>query len=239
MSRQRSVSMDEFFQQLNQFPDDLTGLQSMVQALVAIVLSFVLSLLIVYTYRATHIGTSYSQAFAQTLTLMCVVTAVIMLIIGSNIARAFSLVGALSIIRFRSAVKDPRDVGFIFLAMAVGMAVGTRFYLVAITFAITVCGISFLLKFFDVGSKKTSEALLHLVVKTDTDHEQLLKEPFFVHLRSQSLLTIESVDDRTQELVYSIQPKSKMTESAFVDELSKMPGIEHVRFIPGLQNINV
>lgn len=231
--------MDEFLQQLKQFPDDLTGLQSMVQASVAIVLSFLLSLLVVYTYRATHIGTSYSQAFAQTLTLMCVVTAVIMLIIGSNIARAFSLVGALSIIRFRSAVKDPRDVGFIFLAMAVGMAVGTRFYLLSIVFALLVCGINFLLYTFDVGAKKISEALLHLVVKTENDHEHLLKEPFFVHLRSHSLLTVESIDEETQELVYSIQPKGKMDEIAFVDQLKKTAGIENVRFIPGLQNINI
>jgi uncharacterized membrane protein YhiD involved in acid resistance len=59
------------------------------------------------------------------------VVALVMLIVGSNIARAFSLVGALSIIRFRNAVKESRDVGFIFLTMAIGMAVGTRFYLLA------------------------------------------------------------------------------------------------------------
>ena len=64
--------------------------------------------------------------------MMGTVVSLIMLIIGSNVARAFALVGALSIIRFRNAMKETRDVGFIFLVMAMGMAVGTRFYLLAI-----------------------------------------------------------------------------------------------------------
>ena len=97
-----------------------------------IVLSFVLTMMIAFVYRATHRGTSYSQSFVQTLIILSMVVGVVMLIIGSNIARAFTLVGALSIVRFRNAVKETRDVGFIFFAMAIGMACGTRFYLLAI-----------------------------------------------------------------------------------------------------------
>ena len=74
---------------------------------VAALLTFVLG----SVYRYTHRGTSYSQSFLVTLFLMAVATSVVMMIIGSNIARAFSLVGALSIIRFRTAVKDSRDTG--------------------------------------------------------------------------------------------------------------------------------
>jgi len=77
---------------------------------VAALLCFVLANI----YRQTHRGTSYSQSFIVTLFMMSVATAVVMMIIGSNIARAFSLVGALSIIRFRTAVKDSRDTGYLF-----------------------------------------------------------------------------------------------------------------------------
>ena len=87
------------------------------------VLSFVLSLVIGYIYQITYRGSSYSQAYVHTLVIMSMVVAVIMLVIGSNIARAFSLVGALSIIRFRNAMKETRDVGFIFFAMAIGFGV--------------------------------------------------------------------------------------------------------------------
>ena len=79
-------------------------------------------------YRLTHRGISYSQSYVQTLVMMGMVVSLIMLVVGSNIARAFALVGALSIIRFRNAIKETRDVGFIFFAMAIGMATGTRFY---------------------------------------------------------------------------------------------------------------
>ena len=69
---------------------------------------------------------------------MGMVVSIIMLIVGANIARAFSLVGALSIIRFRNAIKETRDVGFVFFAMAIGMATGTKFYLLAIVAAVII-----------------------------------------------------------------------------------------------------
>ena len=104
-------------------------------------------------YRFTHRGTSYSQSFAQTLVLMGMVTALIMSIIGSNIARAFSLVGALSVIRFRNALKETRDVGFMFLAMAVGMACGTRFYMLAIASGATLAAVLVLMFKLDLFAK--------------------------------------------------------------------------------------
>ncbi|HRV96542.1 MAG TPA: DUF4956 domain-containing protein, partial [Anaerolineae bacterium] len=104
----------------------------------SIIISFLLALIIAYVYKITYKGVSYTQSYVHTLIMMTMVVAVIMLIIGSNIARAFSLVGALSIIRFRNAVKDTRDVGYIFFAMAVGMAAGTRFYLVAVMTTLTI-----------------------------------------------------------------------------------------------------
>ena len=94
-------------------------------------LSFVLCAVVGFVYRVTHRGISYSQTYVQTLVFMGMVVSLVMLVVGSNIARAFALVGALSIIRFRNAIKETRDVGFIFLAMAIGMATGTRFYILA------------------------------------------------------------------------------------------------------------
>ena len=99
--------------------------------LIVLSLSFILNMVIAVVYQKTHKGVSYSQSYVHTLVMMGVTISAIMLIIGSNIARAFTLVGALSIVRFRNAIKETRDVGFIFLTMAVGMACGTRFYLTA------------------------------------------------------------------------------------------------------------
>src|SRR5688572_33406683 len=123
--------MDELISEMERFKD-ATSVFTLTDVAIVLSLSFTLSIIFASVYRFTHRGTSYSQSFAQTLVMMGMVTALIMLIIGSNIARAFSLVGALSVIRFRNALKETRDVGFMFLTMAVGMACGTRFYMLAI-----------------------------------------------------------------------------------------------------------
>jgi hypothetical protein len=125
---------------------------------VATALCFVLA----FTYRQTHRGTSYSQSFLITLFLMGIVTSIVMMIIGSNIARAFSLVGALSIIRFRTAVKDPRDTGFLFAAVIVGMGCGTAFYMPVIGMTIFVSLLILLLYHFDYGVKRRLESILRI-----------------------------------------------------------------------------
>ena len=91
------------------FPPGGADLFSATDLLLAMVTAALLSFVLSAVYRHTHRGTSYSQSLLVTMVLMAVATSVVMLIIGSNIARAFSLVGALSIIRFRTAVKDPKD----------------------------------------------------------------------------------------------------------------------------------
>src|SRR5690606_18277070 len=125
--------MDELLKELER-SGNLTTNITFIDVAIALGLSFVLCLVIAWVYRYTHKGVSYSQQYVHTLVLMGTIVSLIMLIIGSNVARAFALVGALSIIRFRNAMKETRDVGFIFMAMAIGMAIGTRFFLLG-TFA--------------------------------------------------------------------------------------------------------
>lgn len=120
---------------------DTTEVFTIYDVILTIVLSFVLALLIGYVYQQTHRGVAYSQSYVQTVVLMAMVVGIIMLVIGSNIARAFTLVGALSIVRFRNAVKETRDVGYIFFAMAIGMACGTRFYLLAVIATVAICAL--------------------------------------------------------------------------------------------------
>ena len=88
-------------------------------------LALALGLLASVVYRATHKGLSYSQSFTLTIVFVTLVVAVIMMVIGSSLARAFALVGALSIIRFRTVVKDTKDTAYVFYGLALGMAAGT------------------------------------------------------------------------------------------------------------------
>lgn len=117
---------------MNPLNQNSTGVFSVTDVVIILLLSFALCSIIGWVYQITHRGASYTQSFVQTLVLNGMIVAIIMLVIGSDIARAFALVGSFSIIRFRNAVKETRDVGFIFLAIAVGMAIGTKFYLLAV-----------------------------------------------------------------------------------------------------------
>ena len=93
--------------------------------------AFVLGVFIVNIYQLTHTKIP-QKSFTDTLIILCMLISVVMVILGDSIARAFSLVGALSIIRFRTAVQDPRDIGFVCYALVVGMAVGVGNLSVAI-----------------------------------------------------------------------------------------------------------
>jgi uncharacterized membrane protein YhiD involved in acid resistance len=128
---------------------------------VASLLVFVLS----SVYRYTHRGTSYAQSFIITMFLMAVSTSVVMMVIGSNIARAFSLVGALSIIRFRTAMKDARDTGYLFTAMIAGMACGTDFYMAAIMLTAFVSVLMLILYASDYGLKQKLESVIRVTYR--------------------------------------------------------------------------
>jgi uncharacterized membrane protein YhiD involved in acid resistance len=215
------------------------GTVTLAHTAAAVLLSFALSLVMAYVYRVTHSGTSYSQSYVHTLVIMTVVVSLIMIIIGSNIARAFSLVGALSIIRFRSAIKETRDVAFIFMAMAIGMACGTRFYDIAILFTALMAGIVFFLTKLEIGAKPSAEALLKVTAAKDFDHESSLRDAFYEHLDSFSLLAVETAGDDQNEIVYTVQLKRTATEGSLLDRIRELEGCERASVVTGYQNLNV
>lgn len=102
------------------------------QVATALAVAFICGFAISTLYRWTYRGSSYSPGFVRSMIFMAMITAVVMLAIGNNLARAFGLVGAMSIIRFRTAVKDPQDIVFIFFALAAGLAAGVGMHMVAI-----------------------------------------------------------------------------------------------------------
>ena len=105
---------------------------SMGDMLVAILLSFALSLFIVFIYRITYAGVSFSAGFAGCIIMLIMVTTVVILVISSNMVLSLGMVGALSIVRFRTAIKEPTDTGFLFWAIATGIICGAGYVTIAI-----------------------------------------------------------------------------------------------------------
>ena len=230
--------MDEFLKETLRDTGSLAGTFTEWDVLAALLLSFFLSLAIAWVYKHTHRGLSYSVSFVHTLVIMAVTVSVIMLIIGSNLARAFALVGALSIIRFRTAVKDPRDVAFIFVAMAVGMACGVRLPLVAVIFVLTIAPMIWFLHRFDIGAMKTAEVLVKLVVTADGD-QGALRDLLRRETRDETLLSVEPLEDGAAlELTFSVQPREGGPEE-LVRALQSAPGVRRVTLLTGAQNVRV
>ena len=205
-----------------------------------IVMSFVLALVVAQTYKVTYRGANYSQSYVHTLVLMSMVVAVIMLIIGSNIARAFTLVGALSIIRFRNAVKDTRDVGFIFFAMAVGMACGTRFYLIGVVATLVISALIWAMVRFNFFAQETARQLLKVRVPADMAYASLLAPLFDEYVRRYDLVAMETVQAGTlTELVYSIELKSPAAAQAFLNAIAARNDNNKVVLVTGQQEVDL
>jgi uncharacterized membrane protein YhiD involved in acid resistance len=219
---------------------DTTEVFTAYDVLLTIVLSFVLSLLIGLVYRQTHRGVAYSQSYVQTVVLMAMVVGVIMLVIGSNIARAFTLVGALSIVRFRNAVKETRDVGYIFFAMAVGMACGTRFYLLAVVATVAICAILWAMDRFNFFAKGAASQLLKIRLPTDVPYATLFEALFARYLHRYELVAMESVQAGTLlELVYSVEMRQGSDVQAFLRELAALNDNNKVVLVTGQQEVDL
>lgn len=205
-----------------------------------IALSFVLAVIIGLNYRATHRGVAYSQSYVQTLVLMAMVVGIIMLVIGSNIARAFTLVGALSIVRFRNAIKETRDVGYIFFAMAIGMACGTRFYLLAAVSTGVIVGLLWAMDRFNFFAKDAAVQLLKIRLPSDMPYATLFDAVFARFLNRYDLVAMETVQAGTLlELVYSVELKRNADVQELLRALAELNANNKVVLVAGQQEIDL
>ena len=213
---------------------DLTSEFTVMDVVLVLCISFALSAFIGWIYRITHQGTSYTQSFIFTLVMDGMVVALVMMVVGSNIARAFSLIGALSIIRFRNAVKETRDVGFIFFTMAIGMAVGTRFYLLAVIGTVVISLVVLLMTRFDWYAREMNNQILRILVPDGEPFEVLFDRPFLKYTSTSELISVDSVYNGTMtELTYSIGMKKSDMIEAFISEIKNLNSGNKVTLIAG------
>lgn len=114
-------------------------------AILSLVISFVLGLVIYFVYKMTFRGVVFSSTFAMSLVLMCVITTVIIVTISSNVVLSLGMVGALSIVRFRSAIKDPIDIMYLFWAISAGIVIGAKQYIFAVIASVLIAVFCFVM----------------------------------------------------------------------------------------------
>ena len=222
------------------FTQDLTGEFSFMDVALALLLSFALSVFIGWIYKITHRGTSYTQSFVFTLVINGMVVALVMMIVGSNIARAFSLVGALSIIRFRNALKETRDVGFIFLTMAVGMAVGTKFYLLAVVAAVVIGLVIVLMMRLNWFAREMTNQILRVQLPNNFPFDSLFDSAFLKYTSASELISVESAHGGLlTELTYSVGMKNPNQVQPFLAEIRNLNGNNKVSLIAGYNSTDL
>ncbi|MNM35921.1 DUF4956 domain-containing protein [Clostridium intestinale] len=193
---------------------------SLVTALLIIGASFILGGVISTTYMKTSSKKLYSQNFALTMVLLPAVVAIIILLIGSNVARAFSLAGAFSIIRFRSAPGDPKDISYVLFAMAAGLATGAGFIGYAILFTAILCALMFILSLINFGNKNVSEKLLKISIPEDLDYEGAFDDVFEKFTTGYELKKVKTTNlGSLFELVYTVTMDKTVSQKKFLDEL--------------------
>ena len=193
-----------------------------------LLLSFALGIFIVNIYQWTHSGIP-QKSFTDTLIILCILISVVMVIIGDSIARAFSLVGALSIIRFRTAIQDPRDIGFVFYALAIGMAVGAKNPSVAILATFLIGIIILAIYHWHQRFGNDNEFSLEFCLPPDRNAETIYRPIFNKHLVYENLLEKRIKKSQLVELTFRIKLANPQEWLTFFNELSGIENVTEVR----------
>ena len=206
-----------------------------------LIISFFYGLLISYVYKKTHKGMSYSQSFMITNIFLCVIVCMVIMVIGNSISRAFALVGALSIIRFRTVIKDTKDIVYIFWSLAAGMACGTGSYFLALASAVLITIIAYILFRTNYGSIYKSEFILQFRYSKLDENEKVASylKKLSEFCTTHNLLNSEpSGDKKSLKLTYDIVLKEEMDSNKFVLEISNCSGVNETSIVAAQNDID-
>ena len=143
---------------------------TLANALIVIGASIVLGFIISLAYMYTHKKEGYAPGFTLTLIMLPVIISIIILLVGNNVARAFSLAGAFSIIRFRSAPGDPKDIAYVFFTLAVGLSCGMGYVGYGFIVTVILCAVMIILDKLKFAMPKTKSMKLKILVPEDLNY---------------------------------------------------------------------
>ncbi|MEI6675592.1 MAG: DUF4956 domain-containing protein [Verrucomicrobiota bacterium] len=195
-------------------------------------LSFVMGMLIAKVYRWTHGGFSYSRSFLQTLVLGSIVATIMIVAIGNNMARGLGILGALALIRFRTPLRDPRDIIFVFASLATGISCGAQVFTIAILGPVFFCVVAVFLTFSPFTSRRTFEGLLRFIVVDGHDVDLTIQQLFATHAAHVELVALrEALQAEAREYSYQVRLLEPSGKAELVTALEQVEGIEDVSMI--------
>lgn len=191
-----------------------------------IVSAAILSIVIYVSYWYTHTGTAYSKKFNVSLMTLTILTASVMTVIGNNIALSLGMVGALSIVRFRTAIKDSRDTVYIFWTIIVGICCGVGDYTVASIGSAVVFVVLLLL-----GRIRNENRIL-LIIRGALSNERTIEGIVFEYFNQKALLRVKNTTPETVEMIYEMDRKSFQYAARMeVSITEKLYALEHMEYV--------
>lgn len=202
------------------------------RVLLAMICGFMVALIYRYTIGLNRDET---RTLPTTLVLLSVLIAVITLVIGNSVARAFGLVGALSIVRFRTVVEDTRDTAFVIFAVAIGMAMGAGYSILAIVGIPTVAIAALAMSYLDYSRKESSMNSVYLTIRIalGLDPNKLLDDTLARYVSKSRLTSVSTAKQGTSlELIYLSKLMRREAVVQFVSDLNKIEGVQNVEIRP-------
>jgi hypothetical protein len=202
---------------------------SIYTVLTNLAVSLACGITIALVYRYIYKGPSYAATYVNSLVLLALITTVVIMVIGNNLARAFGLVGAMSIIRFRTAVRDVQDIVYIFFALAVGMASGVGLHAIAIASTLVICLVSVVMVTFNFGAPGKAEYVLQLIYTPTKATESRISEILNKYCRGVRLANLKSqTEGESVEAFYQFSLRRKYKSTELVEEFTGLS--DKIRF---------
>jgi len=209
--------MLEEFQTLDLFP------MTVYTVLTNLGVALACGIIIALVYRFIYKGPSYSASYVNSLVLLSLITALVIMVIGNNLARAFGLVGAMSIVRFRTAVRDVQDIVFIFFALAVGMASGVSLHAIALAGTILISIVAVVLVTFNFGAPGKAEYILQMTYIPSKVVDELVASALKKYCKSVKLINLKTVGEGgTMEMFYQFSMRRRFSSTDLVNELTAL-----------------
>lgn len=206
-----------------------TGSLTTQDIIIRLVMSVVIGTFIMISYKISHIGTLYSRKFNVSLFILTILTTMVMTVIGNNVALSLGMVGALSIVRFRTAIKDSRDTMYIFWAIIVGICCGVGDFTVA-SMGTAIVFLALLL----VGGIKSDNRML-LIIRSNRINELRIESMVYNYYNRKAILRVKNTTPETIELIYElskkVERKSSDKEKSISDKLYELSGVEYVNLV--------
>jgi len=200
-------------------------------ALAALLLALALCVVIAWVYTLTYQGLSYLRGFAQTLAVGGIVSALVMMAIGSDVGRGLGLVGALTIIRFRTTLKDTRDLLFVFASLVVGVACGVFAFGVAIVGTAVFSAAVMYVTWSSFGSRREFNAILKLHLPSNPFQQRAFTEVLRRHCRNFALINLREAGDEIQEHSYHLSLLRAEAKVSLLHDVGALPGVGAVTLL--------